>query len=324
MWRFKRGDGSEVCRALQLAPGGKVVNHEHPNETSWRVDGDQLLFLAADGSPSTRFDGFDEGGGVLRLLGSFTLAGRPPERHILESWPPYDPAPVPIAFHARLEVARPPARLVVTINGLAGLFDGNERDTPFEMMSLAPSLGANSARVAELVTRRGWYADKLHDVVAAIDGAVGRGTRKIVVVGTSAGGFGAVLIADLLARMHPAKRVCSIAINAQTSLLHAHLQRMWETAPARAMAVWIEPGARAACDPDLLDLRAVIERPGGSAEHVFLYDRANVAESFYAERMGDLPRCRLVGQPLGLRHGEGCDAFYRSGQVRRLAEEFFG
>ena len=291
---------------------------------AWRAEGDDLLFLAADGRVSTRFERSNEVDGVLRLHGSFVLHGMPTDQHVLESWPPYDPAPVRSAFHARIEVARSPGRLAVTINSLAGMFDGDERHTEFEMLSLAASLDANSVRVAELISRRGWYADKLHDVAAVVASAIGPGTRKVAVVGTSAGGFGAVLVADLLARTHPAQRFCSVVANAQTSLLPALMEQVWEAAPARAMPVWIERAARLACDRDLLDLRAVVERPHGSAEHVFIYDSANVAETLHAERMADAPRCRLLGEALGLRHGEGCNAFYRSGLMRHLVGEFFG
>jgi DUF1680 family protein len=59
LWDFGRvGSDGRVVRIsprVRLLPGGAIAGHAHPNESTWTLEGDTLVFRAADGAPSTRF-----------------------------------------------------------------------------------------------------------------------------------------------------------------------------------------------------------------------------------------------------------------------------
>ena len=55
-WTFSHVGGPTVCDALTLGTDGRIEGYSHVNETAWRVDDGILLFIAADGRVSTRFD----------------------------------------------------------------------------------------------------------------------------------------------------------------------------------------------------------------------------------------------------------------------------
>ena len=55
-WIFSHVGGSLVSDALTLGIDGRIAGYGHFNETFWRVDDGVLLFIAADGRISTRFD----------------------------------------------------------------------------------------------------------------------------------------------------------------------------------------------------------------------------------------------------------------------------
>jgi acetyltransferase-like isoleucine patch superfamily enzyme len=90
-WRFLRADGSVIAHALRFASDGRLVGHAHPNESGWAIDASgDLLLLAADGRPSSRFDRIEreaiDGVERVRLVGRFLLAGEDERvEHVLES-----------------------------------------------------------------------------------------------------------------------------------------------------------------------------------------------------------------------------------------------
>jgi acetyltransferase-like isoleucine patch superfamily enzyme len=89
-WRFLRADGSVIAHALRLADDGRLVAHAHPNEAAWALDEGEVVLLARDGRPSSRFDRIERdiigGAERIRLVGRFLLAGEDRlVEHVLES-----------------------------------------------------------------------------------------------------------------------------------------------------------------------------------------------------------------------------------------------
>ena len=73
-WQFGRGDKSVISNNMHLDEGGKISGYSHPNENSWAVEGNVLLFYHIDGRTATRFDTFakDENG-KWEISGPFLL-----------------------------------------------------------------------------------------------------------------------------------------------------------------------------------------------------------------------------------------------------------
>jgi len=54
-------------------PDGTIDGYDHPNESRWRVDGDELLILCDDGKVSCRAHLVRGGNGELEYAGPFLL-----------------------------------------------------------------------------------------------------------------------------------------------------------------------------------------------------------------------------------------------------------
>ncbi len=72
-WQFwRRTDPSTVLsRLMMLMPDGTIAGTTHPNESRWSYDGDTLVFHAADGAISTRWDKVVARNGRLEFDGAF-------------------------------------------------------------------------------------------------------------------------------------------------------------------------------------------------------------------------------------------------------------
>jgi hypothetical protein len=68
---FGRLDGTVICDKLELAEGGRVAGHFHPNEASWRIADQNIEFLDANGTPTTIFDRAEIKDGAYFLYGRF-------------------------------------------------------------------------------------------------------------------------------------------------------------------------------------------------------------------------------------------------------------
>ena len=316
VWNFGRADGHEFRWLVQLAPGGKIVNHSHPNEAAWAINDGTLVFLNEANEVTTVFDTASQHEGRLRLEGRFFQAGNEYPLHTLTSWRPFDPSlALANAFHARSEHSGG-STLVVTLNGRGRCFDGDWRRTEFEMAGLAPSLGADALLVLEAEQRCAWYADKADAVLEEVRSALRPRHHAVALVGMSAGGYGAVLVAERLAAARPDLTVSSVAINATTSLTRSDQETVWRDVPSRFIPPWISPDALAHCLPRDQDLRVCAQ--AGLARHFFFFDSGNPAERFYSERMHDNLNCTLIGIELDMAHAEGCAALYRSGEPAAL------
>jgi DUF1680 family protein len=77
-WQFRRAmpDGTVLIQTLKLLPGGRFDVPTHPNETSWRMDGDDVVFCNAQGVPSTRFHAIRMHRGRVLRSGQFLFDGR--------------------------------------------------------------------------------------------------------------------------------------------------------------------------------------------------------------------------------------------------------
>lgn len=319
-WRFGRTDGSTICRILQLTPGGGVVNYNHPEEASWALLDGCLVFRNEAGETTTRFRIASADRGGLTLLGRRMQIEGEPETHVLEGYARYDACiPARASSHIRASFGRDTDRLVVTLNGRGRTFDGEPRETVFEMSGFGPALGADVVQIAEHGSCCAWYADKVDTLGERLLGLLVAQYRTVVFAGMSAGGFGAVLLAEHVARRRPDLRIVSMSINAQTSLLEQHLGHVLATMDPDMMPLWIAPEAYSHTFASCRDLPAVIRRQSSTrVSHHLFYDLGNPIDRYYAELLSETPRCTLHGVEVGLPHAPSITAIYESRAPHRL------
>jgi DUF1680 family protein len=80
-WRFQRADGSVIASRITLGPNGAIAGYFHPNEASWGMEGDILVFYNMDRRATTRFESQRTRRGKTVLRGG--LVGNPSIEHVL-------------------------------------------------------------------------------------------------------------------------------------------------------------------------------------------------------------------------------------------------
>ncbi len=320
VWRFHRSDNSELCWLLQLAPNGLIINYNCRNEARWSFDGNDLLFLDEDGRASTKFIFNEVSDDHIFMTGQYLFAPDEPPIHALTSWRAFNPLLAPrYGFHLSSNLTGQ-RRLIITLNGRSRCFDGTAKHTEFEMQGLAKRVGADTVSVAERDSRVCWYGDKF-ELIAAHIAKFADGYESVAVVGLSAGGFGAILVAEALATHLRRTRVVSIAVNAQTSLLEQDTVPIYEM-PRRFIPPVIAPDAREAVPSHVHSAAQFIaSRSGSPATHTIVFDSGNPAETHFASLLANTPRCQLVGHYIRSEHAQSCDMLYRSGVVARAVAD---
>ncbi len=76
VWHFGRGDGTSLAERMRLLPNGAIAGSTHPNESRWRMEGETLVFCAANGTPTTRFEEVATEHGRVILRGRFSFDQR--------------------------------------------------------------------------------------------------------------------------------------------------------------------------------------------------------------------------------------------------------
>jgi DUF1680 family protein len=169
LWDFGRiGPDGHVVRIaprVRLLPGGAVAGHAHPNESTWTLEGNTLIFHAQDGTPSTRFTSIASEHGRAVWAGQFLFD--PSLTHVLREldWNP-----------SRLWQFRRPTRFPISLRLLTdGSIDGadhpNESGWRLEGDTLVFSLanGTVTTRFTDVVADR--RIDDRRDLIVAFSGA---------------------------------------------------------------------------------------------------------------------------------------------------------
>jgi Flp pilus assembly protein TadD len=82
-WRFVRADGTKIAENIAFAHDGRLLNHRHENERSWKIESGVLKFRNSHGLTTTSFDEITITQDGKRLLsGPFLLSKN--ITHILE------------------------------------------------------------------------------------------------------------------------------------------------------------------------------------------------------------------------------------------------
>ena len=322
-WRFSRTDGTVLSKFLQLSPLGDVIIHNNPFEVGWDIQAGKLQFVNNRGEPTTSFEFEADANGRVELIGRFLLLDGQPMIHRLTGLRTYDPAiPALSSCQIRTELGRSTDTLVVTLNGRGCNAADDPRQTFYEMAGFAASVGADALMIAEREECCAWYADKAHMIVDLVDALLVRRYQAILFLGGSSGGYGSILLAELLADRHPTLDVASIAINPQTSLDEAHVDHIQRHAPARYAPAWISSAARAASNAEWTDLPALLSSPKPhTAVHKIFFDSGNPAEVYYSSLLRPFSNCRSYGERYRLSHSLGVAAIYADKGPHKIAAE---
>jgi hypothetical protein len=189
-----------------------------------------------------------------------------------------------------VDVERAGATLLIAFGGLRGKVAGMP---VFEFFSLVEREDLRAKRIFVRDLRQAWYqrgvdgaGQTVPEVAARLRELAGTsGAGRVVTVGASAGGFGAILFGALIGatEVH--------AFSPQTFVDRRHRVLFLERRFAREIA-----SLRAAPPPDerFMDLKAVLASVvPGAARCVIHYPAFNLRDSLHARRMGALPNVEL-------------------------------
>ncbi len=106
MFTFGRSDGAPYTDSMRLLPDGSISGYSHPNEASWSIIDEQLVFRSQQGNATTIFDTIElADDGAVVLLGHFVAGGRASFIHRLATG-----APVTSQFASVVRSNAPPTR----------------------------------------------------------------------------------------------------------------------------------------------------------------------------------------------------------------------
>ncbi len=74
-WEFRHGEGDVISPRVKLHSNGTIVGIDHPNESTWGLEDDTLVFYHVSGVPSTRFTSVRQEYGKTIASGHLLLPG---------------------------------------------------------------------------------------------------------------------------------------------------------------------------------------------------------------------------------------------------------
>jgi hypothetical protein len=316
VWRFRRSDGPVFAERVRLISDGAIAGHDGAFEAFWSLDGDTVVFHAANGLPTTRFATVDRRtDGHLTLAGDFLLAPELALRFVLESAPPHAPAPGTQRLAVAMGLAGRLDALLVLFNSIGKPFDG--LDTRWEFYDLPRRLGLDHVRLAERIDPAHWYVDQAATICALLEPIIARGYRRIILAGLSSGGYASLLIGSMLGLRHPGIALDSFTINPQTGHAAAHRSFMASLPAAMPPAVMDDATFATIADHPHEIAALLRSAPAGATmRHHLFYDHDNPAERYYVDLVRDCQLVEPIPVHFGVGHMAGCIALMERAVVQ--------
>ena len=301
-WRFGPLGIDAFYAGMRFLADGRIFDYPSPNEQLWRLEGETLVLLSAEGVPTNRVGGFRRIGGAIRGTGPYL--GRDDLVHRLESidfLSGLDTRTCSLRVEATLGDGTGP--LLVVFNCLVRGFTA--APVVWDYYGLTRALDVDHCRFAERPGPGLWYLDKAARIRTTL-AALAAGRRHVVLAGCSSGGYAALRFGTWLAAERPDCRVETVACNPQTVHAFRHRHHLRSTVAPALLPEMIEDDLLAAFGGEAdVELDRLVRPSGGNARHVVLYDSGNPAEAYQVEQVCGLPGVEARPRHLGVGHVEG-------------------
>lgn len=314
-----RSPKGEVWNYMFFGIDGQIYHYDHPNERKWKVENGILHITKEDGTTTsqstliTRHDHAPEWVKTVHL--QFT-----DENYQATHYLDFFTAPHTMAkfFHANMCLSNRSDTLFVSFNSAAGQYNGYYC-YKYEFHAIPYIYGVDYIRIAQSPPTR-WYLDNFAEIQTLIQL---KSYKKVVLVGMSIGGYGALWFAEKLARLNPQTQYYSVATQPQTSLDPEFIYGLkWKCSKVQDKRPKV-PHNTILLDLLVqqldLDAASALNQPLPNLQHHIFYDKGNEMESLCSERMAS-ERTHLHGFDFNVRHGEGCGKIWATGEIQKLLQ----
>lgn len=303
-WRLKESNGNILQESLKFQEDGIIIGSSHTNESYWDLGENSLNIKSDKGHITSIFQDFYHlGRNYYQTYGSFddNIKGHT-STIILESISNQEKNFLSeIGMESRF--GKKTGKLIIQFNSVAQPFDGNNHHREFNV--LTNLLGHDIIRISQSRPLY-WYINKVTELVEILSGFISSGYQEIFLLGSSAGGYIALILSEILALRFPNIVFSTFAINPQTTLENSHIEFLYNNFHPDFIPQDVIQTDRLidkACDTEVADFLTVEK---SNILHYVFYDVNNPVEMYYYNLIKFSQRVELKPYYLGMTHGEGC------------------
>lgn len=304
VWRLKDTSGNTLQQSLRFHSDGDIDGSSHPNESFWKIDGDLLYIFDNNMQPVSVFDEFFElGNGFYQFLGSFSGSQGNRKNIILESLS--DKNKVSLSeFAVEAKLGKKTQKLLVQINSVATVYDGNNHKREFNY--LTNLAGIDIVRISQSLPLY-WYCNILNELEHIISGYIHMGYDQVFILGSSAGGYASLMLAEKLASRFTQTEFTTFTINPQTTLEKNVIDEILIKYDGYFIHQDIIDHSLLARRQDAsTSVSEFLKVPKSNINHQISYDSLNPVEVHYCNLLKSSSRVYMHEYNLGVSHGQGC------------------
>lgn len=299
-WQLRSLSGNVLSENLLFKKDGSIGNSAHPNESYWKFNSGKLIIYSSDNAPTSEFSDFYHlGDQYYQLIGNFLLDTN--EKFILESQAELGKIFSKLGFEAN--IGKGVKKLIIQFNSAGTPF--NQNDLQREFNTLINSVGQDIVRVSQS-SPPFWYINFTQPLTKILGGFISN-YEQIFILGSSAGGYAALLLGEILSSLHSDKQFMTFSINAKTSFDEKHMLFLEKSYDKQYFSLDIMDSNRLAyADCATTDISQYLKVKKTNVSHQVFYDIKNPVEKYHYNLISDFTRVHLHAFELGFNHGDGC------------------
>lgn len=311
IWRLKDSSGNTLQQSITFYENGTIGGSSHTNESFWEINNNILYIYNEDMHLVSVFDEiFNLGNGFYQFLGNWSsniyLNDNKSMRRdvILESFSNSEKEIKLSEFAIEAKLGKKTNKLLIQINSVASVFDGNNHKREFNY--LTNILGIDIIRVSQSRPLY-WYSNILSELEHVLSGCINVGYKQVFILGSSAGGYAALMLGERLSTRFIEIKFTTYTINPQTTLEKSIIDDILNKYDHHFI------------HEDIIEHNLLVESQimnTGVSEalrvlkqnivHHVCYDALNPVEAHYCAFLKNSPRVLMYEYNFGLSHGEGC------------------
>ncbi|MGL6146306.1 MAG: hypothetical protein ACRC0D_07440 [Macrococcoides caseolyticum] len=309
IWRLKSTSGDVIQNNIIFKSDNTIEGSSHSNESFWKIEGSSLKMISKDRLTTSQFhESFFLGNGFYQLLGNFTQQSGVKVNHdrndillenIIENG--CNKSFSELSFEAK--IGKRTNKLLIQFNSVGTPFSGNNHEREFNYLTTLT--GLDIVRISQNRPLY-WYINKINELEMVLSGYILSGYKEVYFLGSSAGGYAAILLGELLASKFKNISFLTFAINPQTTLEESHIKKLYSEFDSNYMpedvikpTEWAERQISSEIS-DFLNIKKM------NIHHHIFYDSLNPVENYYTNLIKHSSRVTLKEVSLGINHGEGC------------------
>ncbi|WP_410472880.1 hypothetical protein ACGTJS_03975 [Faucicola mancuniensis] len=310
IWRLKNTSGDVLQSNLLFKSDGTMDGSSHTNESFWKIDNDCLKIFSKDNLVTSIFnDSYFLGNGFYQLQGNFATnvnvnkVSIDKKDVLLESLLDKKSKKIVSELSVEAKVGKKTDRLIIQFNSVANPFNGNNHEREFNYLTTLA--GLDVIRISQSRPLY-WYINKVDELEAILSGYILSNYEEVFLLGSSAGGYASILVAEILASKFKNISFTSFSINPQTTLEEKNIKKIYKEFDHYFIPKDVIKQTELEEKQVNSDISEFLKIKKNNVIHHIFYDVLNPVEDYYANEVKFSSRIKLHQFLFGVNHGEGC------------------